>query len=241
VSTDIAFQFDILIRLLVAALCGAGLGLEREVHGHQAGMRTHMLVALGSAVFTVMSMYGFPKTPETAFTDPTRISAQIVTGIGFLGAGAIIKYGTNIRGLTTAASLWVVAAVGLSAGAGAYFLAVAGTLIGLLALWPLHVLVGRLGLRGGQLIRLQVELKKLEGFAAVSRVLHEPPCRDRLRFQHQVQVRPSDGAGVAASEPEPDPRLAYRPGKPARPGSEIRHRGRGSLTCLLPGLRGPWR
>jgi putative Mg2+ transporter-C (MgtC) family protein len=171
VSTDIAFQFDILIRLLAAALCGAGLGLEREVHGHQAGMRTHMLVALGSAVFTVISMYGFPKTPETAFTDPTRISAQIVTGIGFLGAGAIIKYGTNIRGLTTAASLWVVAAVGLSAGAGAYFLAVAGTLIGLLALWPLHVLVGRLGLRGGQLIRLQVELKKLEGFAAVSRVL----------------------------------------------------------------------
>jgi putative Mg2+ transporter-C (MgtC) family protein len=171
VSTDIAFQFDILVRLLAAAACGAGLGLEREVHGHQAGMRTHMLVALGSAVFTVISMYGFPKTPDTALTDPTRISAQIVTGIGFLGAGAIIKYGTNIRGLTTAASLWVVAAVGLSAGAGAYFLAVGGTFIALLALWPLHVLVGKLNLRGGQLIRLQLELKKLDGFAGVSRVL----------------------------------------------------------------------
>jgi putative Mg2+ transporter-C (MgtC) family protein len=170
-STDLAFQFDILVRLFAAALCGAGLGLEREVHGHQAGMRTHMLVALGSAVFTVVSMYGFPKTPDTALTDPTRISAQIVTGIGFLGAGAIIKYGTNIRGLTTAASLWVVAAVGLSAGAGAYFLAVAGTFIALLALWPLHVLVGKLNLRGGQPVRMELELKKLDMFAGVARVL----------------------------------------------------------------------
>jgi len=171
VSTDISFQFDILIRLLAAALCGAGLGLEREVHGHQAGMRTHMLVALGSAVFTVLSIYGFPKTPDTALVDPSRISAQIVTGIGFLGAGAIIKYGTNIRGLTTAASLWLVASIGLAAGVGAYFLAVAGTFIGLMALWPLHVLVGKLNLQGGQLIRLELQLKKLEAFAGVSKVL----------------------------------------------------------------------
>jgi len=171
VSTDISFQFDILVRLLAAALCGAGLGLEREVHGHQAGMRTHMLVALGSAVFTVLSVYGFPKTPDTALTDPSRISAQIVTGIGFLGAGAIIKYGTNIRGLTTAASLWLVASIGLAAGVGAYFLAVAGTFIGLLALWPLHILVGKINLRGGQVIRIQLQIKKLESFAGVSRVL----------------------------------------------------------------------
>lgn len=170
-STDISFQFDILVRLIAAALCGAGLGLEREVHGHQAGMRTHMLVALGSAVFTVLSIYGFPKTPDTALTDPSRIAAQIVTGIGFLGAGAIIKYGTNIRGLTTAASLWVVASIGLAAGVGAYFLAVSATFIALLALWPLHVLVGKLNLRGGQVMRLEVELKKLDAFAGISRVL----------------------------------------------------------------------
>ena len=106
-----------------------------------------------------------------AAPDPTRISAQIVTGIGFLGAGAIIKYGTNIRGLTTAASLWVVASLGVAAGAGAYFLAATGTLIALLALWPLHILVGRLNLQGGQLIRLELELKKLDAFAGVSRVL----------------------------------------------------------------------
>ncbi len=169
--TDISFQFDILIRLVAAALLGAALGLEREVHGHQAGMRTHMLVSLGSAVFTVMSIYGFPKLADTAATDPSRISAQVVTGIGFLGAGAIIKYGTNIRGLTTAASLWVVASIGLAAGAGAYFLALSGTMIGLLALWPMHVLVGKLQLSGGRLMHLQLGLKKLEAFAGVSKVL----------------------------------------------------------------------
>jgi putative Mg2+ transporter-C (MgtC) family protein len=171
VSTEVSFQFDILVRLLAAALVGAGLGLEREIHGHQAGMRTHMLVALGSAVFTVLSIYGFAGVPGATTPDPTRISAQIVTGIGFLGAGAIIKYGTNIRGLTTAASLWVVASVGVAAGAGAYFLAAAGTLIALLALWPLHVLVGKLNLRGGRIMRVELDLKKLDAFAGVSRVL----------------------------------------------------------------------
>jgi len=170
-STDMAFQMDILIRLLVAALVGAGLGLEREVHGHQAGMRTHMLVALGSAIFTVLSIYGFPQTSGAPAADPARISAQIVTGIGFLGAGAIIKYGTSIRGLTTAASLWVVASLGLASGAGAYFVAGAGTLIALLALWPLRVLASKLELRGGRLIRLEIELKRLDFFAGVSQVL----------------------------------------------------------------------
>ena len=165
------FQFDIVGRLLAAAVLGASLGLEREVRGHEAGMRTHMLVALGSAVFTVLSIYGFPKMAGTAATDPSRISAQIVTGIGFLGAGAIIKYGTSIRGLTTAASLWVVASIGLAAGVGAYFLAAAGTLIALFALWPLQVLLSKLNLRGGRLIRLELSLKKLDAFAGVSHVL----------------------------------------------------------------------
>lgn len=170
-SNDMAFQMDILIRLLVAALVGAGLGLEREVHGHPAGMRTHMLVALGSAVFTVLSIYGFPSSAGVPAADPSRISAQIVTGIGFLGAGAIIKYGTSIRGLTTAASLWVVASLGLASGAGAYFVAGAGTLIALLALWPVRVLASKLELRGGRLIRLEIALRKLDSFAGVSHVL----------------------------------------------------------------------
>jgi putative Mg2+ transporter-C (MgtC) family protein len=171
VSTDIAFQFDLVVRLLAAALLGAGLGLEREIHGHQAGMRTHMMVALGSALFTILSIYGFPQMSGMGATDPSRISAQIVTGIGFLGAGAIIKYGTNIRGLTTAASLWVVASIGLAAGVGAYFLAAAGTLIALLALWPANVLIGKLELRGGRMLRLELSLEKLETFAGVSQVM----------------------------------------------------------------------
>lgn len=170
-STDISFQLDLLVRLVVAALLGAGLGLEREIHGHQAGMRTHMLVALGSALFTVLSIYGFPQMPGTAATDTSRISAQVVTGIGFLGAGAIIKYGTSIRGLTTAASLWVVASVGLAAGTGAYFLAVAGALIALVALWPTQVIISKLELRGGRQLRVELGLEKLESFAGVSQVL----------------------------------------------------------------------
>jgi putative Mg2+ transporter-C (MgtC) family protein len=171
VSTDIAFQFDLVVRLLAAALLGAGLGLEREIHGHQAGMRTHMMVSLGSALFTILSIYGFPQMSGMGATDPSRISAQIVTGIGFLGAGAIIKYGTNIRGLTTAASLWVVASIGLAAGVGAYFLAAAGTLIALPALWPANVLIGKLELRGGRMLRLELSLEKLEAFAGVSQVM----------------------------------------------------------------------
>ena len=170
--TDPAFQLDVSLRMLAAAALGAGLGLEREIHGHPAGMRTHMLVALGSAIFTILSIYGFPaNTPGTTSSDPGRIAAQVVTGIGFLGAGAIVKYGASIRGLTTAGSLWVVAAVGLAAGAGAFFVAVTGTVIGLVALWPLHVIVQRLELAGGKTIHISLRLKKLDNFGAVSQLL----------------------------------------------------------------------
>ena len=169
--TDAAFQLDVSLRLLAAAVLGAGLGLEREVHGHPAGMRTHMLVSLGSAIFTVLSIYGFPQASGTAASDPSRIAAQVVTGIGFLGAGAIAKYGPNIRGLTTAGSLWVVAAVGIAAGAGAYYVATVGTLIAMLALWPLGIVVGRLEQYRGRTLRIHLRLKKLDSFAAISRVL----------------------------------------------------------------------
>lgn len=167
--TDLGFQLDVSLRLIVAAALGAGLGLEREIHGHPAGMRTHMLVSLGSAIFTILSIYAFEGTGVSA--DPSRIAAQVVTGIGFLGAGAIVKFGPNIRGLTTAGSLWVVAAVGLACGAGAYFVAVAGTVIALLALWPLHTLVQKLALARGRTLRLRLRLERLDAFAAVSQIL----------------------------------------------------------------------
>jgi len=134
--------WDALLRLVVAAGLGAAVGVEREVREREAGIRTHLLVSLGSALFTIVSAYGFHEFLSSGApvvrADPTRIAAQIVTGIGFLGAGAIIREGISVRGLTTAASLWVVAAVGMAAGAGYYWPAVAVTLLTLLALWPLR-------------------------------------------------------------------------------------------------------
>ena len=137
-----------LFRICLAAGLGAAVGLERELREHEAGLRTHMLVAVGSALFTLVSAYGFgeffAQTGPVVPVDPTRIAAQIVTGIGFLGAGAIIRQGTNVRGLTTAATLWAVAAIGLAAGAGYYFGAIATTVVVLIALWPLKLLARQL-------------------------------------------------------------------------------------------------
>jgi putative Mg2+ transporter-C (MgtC) family protein len=139
-STDLAFQFDLVVRLLLAAVLGAAIGLEREFHDHPAGMRTHLLVSVGSATFTVLSIFAF----VAPGADPGRIAAQIVSGIGFLGAGAILKYGATVRGLTTAASLWAVAGVGMAAGAGAWGVGLAATVIVLVSLWPLQVVEDRL-------------------------------------------------------------------------------------------------
>ena len=111
-------------------------------------MRTHLLVALGSALFTIVGAYGFhaflASGQSVVRADPTRVAAQIVTGIGFLGAGAIIRQGFSVRGLTTAATLWVVAAVGLAAGAGYYSAAVITTALVLLALYPLRIMAYRI-------------------------------------------------------------------------------------------------
>jgi putative Mg2+ transporter-C (MgtC) family protein len=119
---DQASQLEPLLRLLVGLVLGAAVGWERELQQMPAGFRTHALVGLGSATFTVVSALAF----AGPLTDPTRIAAQIVTGIGFLGAGAILHHRGAVRGLTTAASLWAVAAVGMAAGAGLYVIAVGG-------------------------------------------------------------------------------------------------------------------
>jgi putative Mg2+ transporter-C (MgtC) family protein len=140
---------ELMLRLLGAAVAGGMIGLEREASDQPAGFRTHMLVALGSCLFTVISAYGFDAFladqpgPQVRY-DPTRIAAQIVTGIGFLGAGAILRYGTTVRGLTTAASLWVVAAIGMAVGAGAYLISLVTTAITILALLALRPLRTRL-------------------------------------------------------------------------------------------------
>jgi putative Mg2+ transporter-C (MgtC) family protein len=133
---------ELILRLAVTvALCGA-VGLERETRGQVAGIRTHILVGLGAALFTLVSAYAFDAGDPNSNVDPTRIAAQIVTGIGFLGAGTIIRQGLTVRGLTTAASLWIVAAIGMAGGAGYYVgagattLIVLGTLIGIRKIRP---------------------------------------------------------------------------------------------------------
>jgi putative Mg2+ transporter-C (MgtC) family protein len=136
--------YEVLARLALASGLGAAIGFERELREREAGLRTHLLVCLGSALFTIISAYGFHEflTSGDAVVraDPTRIAAQIVTGIGFLGAGAIIRQGISVRGLTTAATLWVAAAIGMAAGAGYYPGAVIGTILTLVAVGPLRIL-----------------------------------------------------------------------------------------------------
>src|ERR671914_440410 len=133
---------ELIRRLLTAALLGALLGFEREIKQKSAGLRTNILIAVGSALFTLMS-YQFA---QSAGADPGRVAAQIVTGIGFLGAGAIMRTGSGVQGLTTAATVWVNAAVGVAAGGGEYRLAclrTAVTLCALLLLHPVETIIDR--------------------------------------------------------------------------------------------------
>jgi putative Mg2+ transporter-C (MgtC) family protein len=126
---------DVLVKLVLAAMLGSVVGLEREVHRRAAGLRTHLLVSLGAGVFMILSPLIANQSINAARSgDPARIAAQIVTGIGFLGAGAIIKHGSSIKGLTTAASLWMAAAIGMSCGSGYFYIAVIATSITLFAL-----------------------------------------------------------------------------------------------------------
>jgi putative Mg2+ transporter-C (MgtC) family protein len=118
-------EINLALRLTVGLVLGAIIGFERELHRQPAGFRTHSLVSLGAALFTVVSAFGF--TGSTV--DPTRIAAQIVSGIGFIGAGTILQYRGHIRGLTTAASLWSVAAIGTAAGAGLFVVAITGSIL----------------------------------------------------------------------------------------------------------------
>ncbi|HXE72220.1 MAG TPA: MgtC/SapB family protein [Candidatus Nitrosotenuis sp.] len=126
------WDLELFVRLLVATLLGGVVGLERERLHRAAGLRTHVLVSVGSALFTLVSLYGFREVGK--INDPARVAAQIVSGIGFLGAGTIMRQGATVRGLTTAASLWVVAGIGMAAGAGYYAGAIFTTLLAILAL-----------------------------------------------------------------------------------------------------------
>jgi putative Mg2+ transporter-C (MgtC) family protein len=135
-------EIDLTIRVLTAAALGGLVGFEREWSNHAAGLRTHILVCIGSAAIMLLSIYGFNQfvNESNVRMDPARLAAQVISGIGFLGAGAIMRDGSKVSGLTTAASIWVVAAIGLCVGAGFLFAAVLTTVIVLISLFVLNKL-----------------------------------------------------------------------------------------------------
>jgi putative Mg2+ transporter-C (MgtC) family protein len=216
---------DVLVRLAVAGILGGAIGAERELREHDAGLRTHMLVAVGSALFTIVSAYAwtdFNFSARNGVTyDPTRIAAQIVTGIGFLGAGAIIRQGLSVRGLTTAASLWVVAAIGIASGAGYYSGAVIATALVLFSLWPLRIVAHRFleRFRPGEL-RLEIELRSnespsvlldtLESRGVAVRAFEVEDARDRRRVALEVHVEQVQPETVTAELMRLEPVLAVR-------------------------------
>lgn len=134
-TIPLAFDMQMFLRLLIAVVLGALVGYERERAGKPAGVRTHGMVSLGAALFAVVSLHGFGEA-----SDPARVAAQIVTGIGFLGAGAILHQRGSVQGLTTAASLWVTAAIGLAVGVGMLLMSLATAVLVFLLLrfgpWP---------------------------------------------------------------------------------------------------------
>jgi putative Mg2+ transporter-C (MgtC) family protein len=131
---------ELLLRMVLAVLFGGIVGMEREWHNHAAGFRTHILVCLGSATIMLLSIYGFSEfvNEPNVRIDPARLAAQVISGIGFLGAGAILRNGSAVSGLTTAASVWAVAAIGLCVGAGFLYAAVFSTALVLISLLVLN-------------------------------------------------------------------------------------------------------
>lgn len=132
---DNFLNFDIVIRIVISIILGSVIGLEREITNKSAGLRTQILVCLGSCIFTILSIYGF-STAVTLYPlgDPSRVAAQIVTGIGFIGAGTVLRQGITVTGLTTASTLWIGAAIGMACGCGKISIAVISTILSAIVL-----------------------------------------------------------------------------------------------------------
>jgi putative Mg2+ transporter-C (MgtC) family protein len=182
-------DLELLGRLLLAAVLGGVIGAERELNDQAAGLRTHMLLTIGACLFTLVSAYGFGAGPR----DPSRLAAQVVTGIGFLGGGAIVRHGLTVKGLTTAASIWATASVGVAVGAGQYVLGVGGAVL---------VSVTLLGLRrvGALLQRWGVSREEL---ALVTR-----PGFDVKRIVEVVQDERAELRGLDRQESDGEDRIA---------------------------------
>jgi putative Mg2+ transporter-C (MgtC) family protein len=184
---------DMVGRLLLAALFGAVIGAERELSGQDAGLRTHLMLALGAGLFGLISVGAWDhfaaERADTNFqVDVTRVASYVAAGVGFLGGGTILKQAGGVRGLTTAASLWVAAAIGLAAGVGFWIPALTATataLLSLVALRPLRQLVRRLG--EGHTGNIVIRLHDADGLGEVVRAVHE----DVGNAPQQVRAGPS--------------------------------------------------
>lgn len=132
------FDYTIFVRVLSSVLLGFAIGLEREITNKYAGLRTNILVCLGACVFTIISIHGFPMVSVTGeefgTRDTARVAAQVVTGIGFIGGGTVLRHGASVFGLTTAATLWISASIGMACGAGMYWLAIISTILSIIVL-----------------------------------------------------------------------------------------------------------
>lgn len=175
----VALELELMGRLILAVVLGGLVGLEREMHGRPAGFRTHILVCLGSALVMVVSFHPFSHlVAQGVDADPTRIAAQVVSGIGFLGAGTILREGASIRGLTTAASLWVVAGIGLAVGAGYYAGALLTTALVVVSLFWLN--------------RIEMRFVKSRQGTVVVRIIDRPgqlAAVSAVLGQHGVNIR----------------------------------------------------
>lgn len=184
-------EWEFVGRLLVAGLLGGLIGLERELRAKEAGFRTHFIVALGSALFMVISQYAF----EGRNFDAARVAAQVVSGIGFIGAGVIIFQKNAVRGVTTAAGLWVAAAIGLASGAGMYLVAGAATIMTALCLEAMHFFHLRYG---DKVVVLTLILDDRTALPAIletlreSRVEVETCTLSEGRARLQVRLRQKD-------------------------------------------------
>lgn len=164
------------LSLVMAAFLAGLIGYEREYHGHSAGLRTHILVALGSALIMLLSIYGFGDI--NVDRDPARLAAQVITGVGFIGAGTIIQNGFDIKGLTTATTLWLAMAIGLASGAGQFLLATLGALVGLFTLVMLRRFEAYVNRKAPKLFIL------VKDSQPVLKSLHESAREVRIGIRH---------------------------------------------------------
>jgi putative Mg2+ transporter-C (MgtC) family protein len=209
-ATCVIPRSDILAHLLAALVAGALIGLERSYHGRPAGFRTHALVCLASSTLMLLSIYQprwFPSVNDSVRIDPTRMAQGIMTGIGFLGAGMIFKEGISVRGLTTAASIWITSAIGVLMGSGLYFAGSAATVLTLFVLFPFRWFEARFPNQLYAHHRIRFARDEVMPEDTLRQILERHGCgvsglsyrlvEDGAAFEYRMTIRTSDAGNFA--------------------------------------------